>query len=94
MTYTQIALAAAIGAVILDLFILRTRVLKLGVWWVSYAIVIGFQFITNGTLTGFVGFAMCLSAVVFWVYIGSKGIQRVPVSNTSVGMRERFKFLK
>ena len=50
MTYTQIALAAAIGAVILDLFILRTRVLKLGVWWVSYAIVIGFQFITNGTI--------------------------------------------
>lgn len=131
MTYTQIALAAAIGAVIFDLFILRTRVLKLGVWWVSYAIVIGFQFITNGTLTGFAivqyspdavigkklyeqtppfigdgrlffapvedvffGFAMCLSAVVFWVYFGSKGIQRVPVSNTSVGMRERFKFLK
>lgn len=53
MTYTQIGLMAVLIAVTLDLFILRTRILSRPVWWISYVIVVFFQFLTNGTLTGF-----------------------------------------
>ena len=53
MTYTQIALLAVLAAGAVDLLILRTRLLARRVFWVSYAIVIVFQLLTNGVLTGF-----------------------------------------
>jgi hypothetical protein len=37
----------------LDLFVFKTKLLKRRVFWVSYSIVIFFQLITNGILTGF-----------------------------------------
>lgn len=51
MTYTQIALMAASLAVALD-FGLRTRLLTRRVFWVSYAIIVFFQLLSNGVLTG------------------------------------------
>jgi hypothetical protein len=39
--------------VVLDLYVLRTRLLTRRVFWVSYAIVVFFQLVTNGVLTGF-----------------------------------------
>ena len=51
MTYTQIALMAVTFAVALD-FGLRTRLVTRRVFWVSYAIIVFFQLLSNGVLTG------------------------------------------
>lgn len=53
MTYTQIAVMVVAGSAVLDLFILRTRLLRRKAFWTAYAIIIGFQLLTNGILTGF-----------------------------------------
>ena len=53
MTYTQLAIIGVLVVIALDLFVFRTRILKRKVFWVSYSIVIFFQLITNGILTGF-----------------------------------------
>ena len=52
MTYTQLAVSAVAAAVLLDLFVLRTRLVQRRVFWVSYAIMFCFQLLTNGVLTG------------------------------------------
>lgn len=52
MTYTALALVAVVLAVLLDLVVLRTRLLTRKVFWVAYAIVLVFQLVTNGVLTG------------------------------------------
>lgn len=53
MTYTQLGVVAVILMLILDLGILRTRLVTRKVFWVSYAIIVFFQLITNGMFTGF-----------------------------------------
>ena len=53
MTYIQIAIIYCLLAIIVDLFILKTKVLKLRMFWISYIIVLFFQFLTNGVLTRF-----------------------------------------
>lgn len=52
MTYTQLSLLAVAFAVLLDLVVLRTRLLTRRAFWVAYAILVGFQLLTNGWLTG------------------------------------------
>ena len=52
MTYTQAALLGVAATIALDLFVLRTRVLTRTDFWTSYAIVLFFQLVTNGILTG------------------------------------------
>ena len=52
MTYTQLALLGVVSTVLLDLGVLRTRLLTRRVFWVSYAIIVFFQLVTNGVLTG------------------------------------------
>jgi lycopene cyclase domain-containing protein len=52
MTYTQLCAVAVPLAVILDLFVLRTRLLTRRSFWAAYAIVLFFQLLTNGWLTG------------------------------------------
>jgi len=52
VTYTQAALVAVAATVALDLFVLRTRLLARRAFWTSYAIVLFFQLVTNGILTG------------------------------------------
>ena len=51
MTYTQLALCAVVIAVIVDLFVIKTTLLKRKVFWTSYAIIVGFQLLTNWWLT-------------------------------------------
>lgn len=53
MTYTQLGVVAVILMLILDLGILRTRLVTRKIFWVSYAIIVFFQLITNGMFTGF-----------------------------------------
>ena len=52
MTYTTAALLGVVGTVLLDLVVLRTKVLARKAFWVAYAIVVFFQLVTNGILTG------------------------------------------
>jgi lycopene cyclase domain-containing protein len=52
VTYTQLCLVAVPASVLLDLLVLRTRLLARRAFWVSYAIVLFFQLLTNGWLTG------------------------------------------
>ena len=53
MTYTQLGCLAVILAVLIDMFLLRTKLVTRKVFWVSYAIIVFFQLITNGMFTGF-----------------------------------------
>lgn len=53
MTYTQLAIGMVIVVVLVDLFGLRTRLVMRRAFWVSYAIIVSFQLITNGMFTGF-----------------------------------------
>lgn len=53
MSYTALALAGVATAIVIDVFVLRTRLITRRVFWVSYAIIICFQLLTNGVLTGF-----------------------------------------
>lgn len=53
MTYTQLGVVAVILMLVLDLWILRTRLVTRKIFWVSYAIIVFFQLITNGMFTGF-----------------------------------------
>ena len=52
MTYTQLALLGVLAAVAVDVAVLRTRLLRRRVYWTAYAIVLLFQLVTNGILTG------------------------------------------
>lgn len=53
MTYTQLTIIGVLAVIALDLLVFRTRILQRKVFWVSYSIVIFFQLVTNGILTGF-----------------------------------------
>ncbi|MDG4827116.1 lycopene cyclase domain-containing protein [Asanoa sp. WMMD1127] len=52
MTYTTAALVGVVCAVILDLFVLRTRLVTRTVFWATYPIIVFFQLLSNGILTG------------------------------------------
>ena len=51
MSYTAAAVGMMLAAVVLDLFVLRTRLLARLIWWLTYPIVLGFQLLSNGVLT-------------------------------------------
>jgi lycopene cyclase domain-containing protein len=52
VTYTQAALLGVLAAVVLDLAVLRVRLLGRVVFWATYPIVFAFQLLSNGILTG------------------------------------------
>jgi lycopene cyclase domain-containing protein len=52
MTYTIAALIGVLAAVGVDLVVLRTRLLAGRVFWLTYPIVLFFQLLSNGVLTG------------------------------------------
>jgi lycopene cyclase domain-containing protein len=51
-SYTATAAMAVVVAILVDLLILRTALLRSRTWWMAYAIIVVFQLITNGWLTG------------------------------------------
>jgi lycopene cyclase domain-containing protein len=51
MTYTWLSLLGVAFAVVLDLMVLRTFLLRRRAFWVAYAIVLVGQLATNGVLT-------------------------------------------
>ncbi|HEY3715175.1 MAG TPA: lycopene cyclase domain-containing protein [Jatrophihabitantaceae bacterium] len=52
MSYTVLALIGVAGAVLVDLALLRTNLLRRKAFWTAYAIVLCFQLVVNGVLTG------------------------------------------
>jgi lycopene cyclase domain-containing protein len=52
MSYTAAALLGLGGALAVDLAVLRTRLVTRRVFWTAYAIVLFFQLLVNGVLTG------------------------------------------
>ena len=52
MTYTEAAVVGVVATVALELLALRTGLLRRRLFWTSYAVVVAFQLITNGVLTG------------------------------------------
>jgi lycopene cyclase domain-containing protein len=46
------AVLGVAGAVLIDLFVLRTRLVRRPVFWATYPIIIFFQLVSNGILTG------------------------------------------
>ena len=51
MTYSQIAITAAVIAIIIDLTVSSQPLLKRRAFWASYAIILPFQLLTNWWLT-------------------------------------------
>jgi lycopene cyclase domain-containing protein len=100
MTYSQIAIAAVIIAIIIDLTVSSQPLLKRRAFWASYAIILPFQLLTNWWLTSrnvvmyspdaifglriasapaedlLFGFALILSVMGIWEYLGRRGISR------------------
>jgi lycopene cyclase domain-containing protein len=52
VSYTAAAVIGVGFAVLLDLAVLRTKLLIRRVFWASYLIIVGFQLLVNGVLTG------------------------------------------
>jgi lycopene cyclase domain-containing protein len=52
VSYTAAAVIGVGFAVLLDLAVLRTKLLIRRVFWASYLIIFGFQLLVNGVLTG------------------------------------------
>jgi lycopene cyclase domain-containing protein len=52
VTYTDAALLGVAFAALLDLAVLRTNLLRRKGFWASYLIILAFQLVVNGILTG------------------------------------------
>ena len=52
MSYSALAVTAVVAVLVLDLAVYRTRMVTRPVFWVAYAIIITFQLLMNGVLTG------------------------------------------
>lgn len=50
--YTVGAIVAVVFGVLVDLVVLRTRLLTRRTFWIAYVIILAFQFLINGLLTG------------------------------------------
>lgn len=88
MTYTALCLLAVVGSVLLDVVGLRTRLVTRRAFWVSYAIIVLFQLLTNGWLTGRGIVTYADSAVVGGahpVLLGSGRVFYAPVEDLGFG---------
>jgi lycopene cyclase domain-containing protein len=52
VSYSALAVAAVVAVLAVDLLVLRTRLVTRKVFWTAYAIVLTFQLLLNGVLTG------------------------------------------
>jgi lycopene cyclase domain-containing protein len=66
MTYTLSALLGVLAAGALDLLVLRTRLLARKAFWTAYLIVLFFQLIVNGLLTGLKIVRYDSSTIIGW----------------------------
>lgn len=52
MSYTALAIIGVVAAAVVDLAVLRTKLLLRKAFWASYAIMVFFQLAVNGVFTG------------------------------------------
>jgi lycopene cyclase domain-containing protein len=52
MSYTVLAVLGVMAAAAVDIIVFRTMLLRRKAFWVAYAIMVFFQLVTNGLLTG------------------------------------------
>jgi lycopene cyclase domain-containing protein len=52
VSYSALAVTAVVGVLVVDLAVYRTRLVTRRVFWATYAIVLVFQLLMNGVLTG------------------------------------------
>ena len=52
MSYSALAVVAVVAVLVVDLVVLRTRLVTRRLFWATYAIVLVFQLLMNGVLTG------------------------------------------
>lgn len=52
MSYTAAAVLGVAASMVLDLLVLRTFLLRRKAFWTAYGIVLAFQIVVNGVLTG------------------------------------------
>ena len=87
-SYTAAAAIAVLLAVLGDLVVLRTALVRSRVWWSAYGIVVAFQLITNGWLTGrgivrYSGDAILGSGRI--TFLGDGRIAYAPVEDLAFG---------
>jgi lycopene cyclase domain-containing protein len=100
VTYTVAAALGVLGALTVDVAVLRTRLVARVAFWATYPIIFGFQLLSNGLLTGLgvvrynpeailgpriayapvedvaFGFALVLTTLSVWVWLGRREVQR------------------
>jgi lycopene cyclase domain-containing protein len=52
VSYSALAVSAVVAVLVVDLLVYRTRMVTRPVFWAAYAIVVVFQLLMNGVLTG------------------------------------------
>src|SRR5680860_1417467 len=86
--YAVAASTATAAATLGDLFVLRTALVRSRTWWTAYGIVVGFQLLTNGWLTGR-GIVRYSEAAILGsgriVFIGDGRIAYAPVEDLAFG---------
>ena len=88
ISYTAAATLAVPLAILADLFVLRTALVRSGLWWSAYGIVVVFQLLSNGWLTGrgivrYSGDVILGSGRI--VFIGDGRIAYAPVEDLAFG---------
>jgi lycopene cyclase domain-containing protein len=66
VSYTWLAVIGVVAAVVIDLVVVRTKLLRQKAFWTAYAIMVFFQLVTNGLLTGLPIVRYDPSAIVGW----------------------------
>lgn len=52
MSYSALAVTAVVAVLVVDLAVFRTRMVTRPAFWAAYAIIVVFQLLMNGVLTG------------------------------------------
>ena len=74
MSYTALAISALLAAIILDLVLVRSNLLRRKAFWTSYAIILPFQLLTNWWLTSR-NIVMYQSSTIIGVRIASAPLE-------------------
>jgi lycopene cyclase domain-containing protein len=88
MSYTVAVVLAVLVAIFVDLSILRTDLVRSGTWWMAYGIIVAFQLVTNGWLTGRGIVRYSDSAILGTgriVFLGEGRIAYAPVEDLAFG---------
>jgi len=86
--YTVAAALAVLVAISADLFVLHTALVRTLTWWMAYGIILFFQLLTNGWLTGR-GIVRYSDAAILGseraVFFGDGRIAYAPVEDLAFG---------